>query len=277
MTANELIAVAAEEIGYTGKKSNKNLDDKTANITGKYTKYAQDLYEAGYYNGNKNGWDWCCVFVDWCFWTACGRDKFRAEAVKPVSVLGATVKYAYNLLNSEGRIASEPSVGAQIFFKDSSGELAHTGLVSKVRGDEIETIEGNWGNKVASRTLKKNDYTIAGYGLPYYEEEVTPFQKGDRVVLLSEYTYNGIKLSSWVTDGRPLWAVWSTAERTAVTVDETLKAITAVMRTEDVAVYVEPDVEPDVQPEPPADSNRLIKIAELFAELARQFEGWANE
>lgn len=271
MTANELIAVAAEELGYIGKKSNKNLDSKTANITGKYTKYAQDLYEAGYYNGNKNGFDWCCVFVDWCFWTACGKDKLKAETVKPVSVLGAVVRFAYSILNEQGRISTEPSVGAQIFFKDSSGELAHTGLVKTVKGDEIETIEGNWGNKVTSRTLKKTDSTIVGYGRPYYEEEVTPFQKGDRVVLLSDYTYNGVKLASWVTDGRPLWVVYSTAERTAITVDETLQAITAVMDTEDVKLYEEPDVVP------PANNERLRKIAGLFEELAKQFEEWANE
>lgn len=51
MKANEPILVAFAELGYIGKKSNAQLDDKTANITGLWTKYARDLNDAGYYNG----------------------------------------------------------------------------------------------------------------------------------------------------------------------------------------------------------------------------------
>ena len=274
MKPTQIIEVAAEEVGYIGKKSNKNLYDDTANITGKYTKYAQELFEAGYYNGNKNGWNWCAVFVDWVIWVACGRDRAKAEAFKPTSVLGASCTAAYDLYNTQGRITSEPSVGAQIFYKDSKDptKMGHTGLVSAVRDTEIETIEGNWSNMVTHKLVSRGDPSIAGYGLPYYEDEITPFIKGDRVVLLSEYAYNGVKLASWVTDGRPLWVVSSNADRTSVTVDETLQAVTAVMKTCDVMLY-----EPAPEPVPPTENSRLRKISELFAELSKQFEEWANE
>lgn len=173
MIPANVITIAKTELGYTGKKSNDQLDSKTANITGKFTKYARDLYEAGYYNGDKNGYDWCCVFVDWCFWVACGRNKELAEKVKPVGDLGAAVLYSYNLLNYYGRISDTPEVGSQIYYKNAKGQFTHTGLVCEVTDTTVETIEGNWTNKVCARSIDRNNSLIAGYGRPYYEEAPT--------------------------------------------------------------------------------------------------------
>ena len=69
--ASDIVAIALAEVGYREKASNASLDDKSANAgTANWTKYARDLAAAGYYNGNKNGYAWCDVFVDWCFFKA---------------------------------------------------------------------------------------------------------------------------------------------------------------------------------------------------------------
>ena len=48
-TASKLVALAAQEVGYLEKATNSRLDDKTANAgRGNWTKYARDLYAAGY-------------------------------------------------------------------------------------------------------------------------------------------------------------------------------------------------------------------------------------
>ena len=75
MTAQErLLATAKAELGYTGKKSNAQLDDPNANTPGLFNKFARDLDALGdFYNGRKNGYDWCDVFVDWCFYKTFGR------------------------------------------------------------------------------------------------------------------------------------------------------------------------------------------------------------
>lgn len=287
MKASDLIRIAEAELGYIGKKSNKDLDDKTANIVGKYTKYARDLNEAGYYNGNKNGFDWCCVFVDWCFWIASNRSKEDAMLVKPTGTLGAVVKFAYKELLDKKMITISPQAGDQIFFIDSSGELAHTGLVKSVNAEDqtLETIEGNWKNQVLSRKLPINDPLIYAYGRPNYEAEgVTVFNRGEKVKLLSDYTINGTKLNDWVTDGRPLYVVSSDEERTAVTINEDLSGITAVMRTCDVAPYDDPVPAPD--PDPDDDSNNdsdwdsmshLERISVLFEYLSDEFRALADE
>ena len=68
LTVENLLKIAEAEVGYLEKKTNSNLNDKTANAGyNNWTKYARDLNNAGYYNGNKNGYAWCDCFVDWCF------------------------------------------------------------------------------------------------------------------------------------------------------------------------------------------------------------------
>lgn len=63
----QVIATATKELGYLEKKSNSQLDDKTANAGyNNWTKYARDLDNLGLYNGRKNGYAWCDMFVDWC-------------------------------------------------------------------------------------------------------------------------------------------------------------------------------------------------------------------
>lgn len=231
MRASEVLSVAAGEVGYIGKKSNANLEDKTANVVGKYTKYARDLYEAGYYNGNKNGWDWCCVFVDWCIWVAAGQDKPLADSVKPIISLGAAVKFVIDDYKRNGRFASEPSVGAQVLYS------GHTGFVEKFDETYIYTIEGNWSNQVMRRKVRRDDKDIVGYGLPNYTEE-TPmiFNRGDIVRIKPGVitNKNGDELAWFVTDGRPLYVCYSNEVTTAITIDESLKQVTAVMYTKDL-------------------------------------------
>lgn len=170
MKASELLAVALAESGYIGKKTDAQLDDPTANPIGKYTKYARDLYEAGYYNGNKNGYNYCAVFVDWCFYVAAGRNKEAALAVKPVSKYGASVRYIAGMFPDDRIYKGECKPGDQVIFTDSKGTLSHTGLVASVSGDTFRTIEGNINNCVVQRDFAVNDNTIDCFIRPYYED-----------------------------------------------------------------------------------------------------------
>lgn len=168
-----VLDIALAEKGYHEKASNAQLDDKTANSGNKnYTKYARDLFAAGYYNGNKNGYDWCDVFVDWCFFKACGEDAVKAqEMICQTGNLGAGVGYsAQYYMNKNRFFENDPQPGDQIFFyKD--GTWTHTGIVKEVKNGKVYTIEGNYKNKVATCVYPLNYATIKGYGRPFYEEE----------------------------------------------------------------------------------------------------------
>ena len=259
MKASDVIAVATKEIGYLGKKSNAMLDDPTANTSGKWNKYARDLWMDGnpdhYYNNCKNGYDYCCVFKDWCFYEAAGEDKAEATAVCPVSEYGASVGYIKCMF--PGRVDRIPAKGDIVLFKDNSG-LCHTGLVAGVDGDTITTIEGNvdatW-HKVAQKTYKLSDGYIDSFCHPYYDENDDPvekFERGDIVKVKDGVTtnYAGVKLSPWVIDGRPLYVMESNASYTKITVDPNLSAVTATMWTEDLEM-----VEPADKDEPTEEKS----------------------
>lgn len=169
MTAAErLIATAEDQVGYMGKKSNAQLDDFKANAPGKYNKYARDLDALrDFYNGPKNGFDWCDVFVDWCFVHTFGREIAQKLLCQPDKSLGAGTKYSRDYYKSKGRLYGTPQPGDQIFFGDSSS-IWHTGIVVKVEGGFVHTVEGNAGNPSAVRACRYvvGGRNIMGYGRP---------------------------------------------------------------------------------------------------------------
>lgn len=118
-TAKNLISIAANEVGYKEKASNSKLDDKTANAGNKnYTKYARDLNKAGYYNGNKNGYAWCDVFVDWCFYQLTSKNSKKAQALEyQTGPLGAGCKYSAQYYRNKGHFKKTPEAGDQIFLE----------------------------------------------------------------------------------------------------------------------------------------------------------------
>lgn len=173
-TAKQLVSIAEAEIGYHEKASNANLDSKTANSgKGNYTKYARDLHKAGYYNGNKNGYDWCDQFVDWCFFKLCGN-KDRAEYIEcQTGNFGAGCGFSLKYYKAAGRFDKTPKVGDQIFFKYSNDDSTadHTGIVVRVTDSLIETIEGNTDNQVKRKAYSRDSKIIVGYGHPRYDAE----------------------------------------------------------------------------------------------------------
>ena len=176
-TASKIVEIAKGEIGYKEKASNANLDSKTANAGSKnFTKYGRDLFNAGFFNGNKNGFDWCAQFPTWCVWKLTGKDKKKTEYILCVGGdLSAGCGFALKYYKAAGRFDKTPKVGDQIFFKynlkDTSYTADHTGIVVRVTDKLIETIEGNSGNEVRRKAYQRTDKTIIGYGHPRYDAE----------------------------------------------------------------------------------------------------------
>ena len=127
---NALIKIAEAEIGYLEKRSNSQLDSKTANAgSGNYTKYWRDVYPS--YQAQP----WCAAFVSWCFEKAFGLDTAK-KLLK---------HWPYTYCPTLGDLFTQnanPKVGDIVIFY-RGGEFAHTGIVTAVSGDRFETIEGN--------------------------------------------------------------------------------------------------------------------------------------
>ncbi|MFQ8688391.1 MAG: glucosaminidase domain-containing protein [Blautia sp.] len=127
---NRVIGIAQEEIGYLEKRSNSQLEDKTANAgSNNYTKYWRDVYPA--YQGQP----WCAAFVSWALMQAFGKATATAMLKHWPYVYCPTLG---NLFTKH----ANPEVGDIVIFY-RGGTFAHTGIVTSVVGDRFETVEGN--------------------------------------------------------------------------------------------------------------------------------------
>ena len=166
----KVIDIAVGEIGYVEKDSNSNLDDKTANAgSNNYTKYARDLNNAGYYQADKNGYDWCDMFVDWVLLKACGNKKDGEYTQCQTGLYGAGCYWSAQCYRNVGRFGKTPKYGSQIFFGEI-GEESHTGIVEKFDQNFVYTIEGNTNNRVERKKYSINDSNIVGYGYMRFED-----------------------------------------------------------------------------------------------------------
>lgn len=190
MTPQErVIATARAEIGYLEKKTNSQLDSKTANA-GEYnfTKYGRDLDALNFYNGKKNGYAWCNQFFDWCFVKTFGLNDALKMIFKSLKNDGASCTSSMGYYKAKKRFYKSGQPADQIFFtKDNGVHAYHTGIVEKIQNGIVYTIEGNTsgmtgvvdnGGGVFAKSYSVNSKYIAGYGRPDWsivkeEEKVT--------------------------------------------------------------------------------------------------------
>lgn len=181
-TIKDLIALAESEVGYLEKKSNAYLDSKTANAGNKnYTKYARDLDNIqDFYNGKKNGYAWCAVFVDWLLVQTFGVERTRQIANRPNKSLSAGCESVRLYYQQIGRYFDKPEIGDQVIFRNNKKQAIHTGIVYNVDSKYVYTIEGNTdggskvienGGAVCKKQYKLGYKYIDGYGRPMYSDE----------------------------------------------------------------------------------------------------------
>ena len=178
-TTEKVVDLALSQEGYLEKASNSQLDDPKANAGhGNFTKFARDLDAIpNFYNGKKNGFPWCDVFVDWLFMKAFGVDVAKKLLCQPDKSLGAGCGYSAQYYKDKGQFHTEnPKPGDQIFFGRNGGD--HTGLVYKVDNLYVYTVEGNTstasgvvgnGGGVWRKKYAINYNRIYGYGRPDYD------------------------------------------------------------------------------------------------------------
>ncbi len=127
---NQMIAVAQKEIGYIEKKNKNSLDDKKDNAGGEnFTKYWRDVKQ------DYQGQPWCAAFVSWVLMKAFGLEKAK-KLLKHWPYV-----YCPTLGNLFRRYANPQKGDIVIFYR--SGRFRHTGIVTKVQGDQFWAIEGN--------------------------------------------------------------------------------------------------------------------------------------
>ena len=147
--ADLIVKVAQSQIGYTEYRNNNS-------------KYGV------WYGMNYN--DWCCMFVSWCAFTAqIGTDIVPKYAYVPYMQAFYEKRRRWHVKSSY-----KPVAGDLVIF----GENDHIGIVEKVVGNTLYSIEGNTSNNgdvsngegVFRRTRPLNYWWITGYCHPAYAE-----------------------------------------------------------------------------------------------------------
>lgn len=150
-----VISIAAAEVGYHEQGNN-------------WTKYAAELDPLGITWGEKQNLAWCGEFVLWCFWKAfgvtAGLQMLCSGNPSGIPLCSAGAQY----FKDAGRWTHSPDVGDVIFFDYGSG-INHTGIVERVSGGIVYTIEGNSSDQVAGRAYSVGESSIAGYGCPRWD------------------------------------------------------------------------------------------------------------
>lgn len=169
-TCDKVINIAKNEVGYLEKKSNSQLDSKTANAgSANYTKYGK------WYGLNPDFW--CAMFICWIFNEAYGATTAKNLLCGSFSAACETIKQHF--IDKGQYFTSSPKVGDVIFFTGTRHTGAnHIGLVTNVSNGRVYTIEGNTsggstvidnGGGVANKSYAISYNRILGYGRPKYD------------------------------------------------------------------------------------------------------------
>ncbi len=169
-TRNKVIRIALNEEGYLEKKSNSQLDSKTANAgSANYTKYGK------WYGLNPDLW--CAMFICWIFNEAYGETAAKKLLAGRFSA--ACEEIRQNFIGKKQYHTSNPQIGDLVFFKGTRHAGAnHIGIITDVSQGRIYTIEGNTsggnyvidnGGGVAKKSYGITYSKILGYGRPAYD------------------------------------------------------------------------------------------------------------
>ena len=154
-TADLVVSIAQNQLGYKEKATNSNLDDFTANAgSANITKYHRDL-------GIGQGSEWCGIFVKWVLQSA------------GVSAAETPSNYKWvpdwqSLYKNKGRYHSRgtyvPKPGDLVIISwSSNGSRDHIGIVESVDSVALNYISGNRSNSVTKDWIRQDNAMITGY------------------------------------------------------------------------------------------------------------------
>lgn len=156
MTENEakarLCVWAESQIGYHEGANNAN-------------RYADDPDLQKLYGWAPQNQPWCDTFVDDGFIACFGVEAAAAMTYQPMGAGSALCSQSAAYYQERGAWSQRPEIGDQVFFYVSGG-INHTGIVIRVEGSSVVTVEGNSSDQVAERVYQIADVRIAGYGRP---------------------------------------------------------------------------------------------------------------
>ena len=133
-----------------------------------WNKYAAMPELTKLYGGSLQNQPWCDILTDAAFIACFGLKIGAAMTYQPIGGGSALCRTSALYFQEHGAWSRSPEPGDVIFFY-RSGAINHQGIVIRITGGSVMTVEGNSGDKVAERCYSLGDSSIAGYGRPRWE------------------------------------------------------------------------------------------------------------
>lgn len=159
-----------------------------------YNRYAEDPRLVKLYGWSLQNQPWCDLFTDEAFIECFGLETGAAMTYQRIGAGSAACRQSAQFFRDNGAFVQTPEPGDVVFFY-YDGAINHQGIVVRVAGSSIVTVEGNSSDAVSERTYQIGASNIAGYGRPKWSlatgETVTqepaqePVQKPAQKVLIS--------------------------------------------------------------------------------------------
>lgn len=130
-----------------------------------WNKYAEDKRLTQLYGWNAQCQPWCDLFTDAAFVSCFGLELGAAMTYQQIGSGSAACRTSAQFFRDHGAFSQYPEAGDVIFFY-SSGAINHQGIVTRVAGGSVVTVEGNSSDQVSERVYQIGDSYIAGYGRP---------------------------------------------------------------------------------------------------------------
>ncbi|MDA0638128.1 CHAP domain-containing protein [Nonomuraea sp. MCN248] len=148
----KFIELLESQLGYSEK-------------AGAYTKFGNWYGETIEFDADYTSAPWCDMFLAWAA-TKLGYEEWMGQ-------FAWTVAHA-KWFKKQDAWGTKPEPGAFVFFdwggSDSISRIDHIGVVTKVEGGRIHTIEGNIDGGVAKRK-ERDTSKVVGYGYPWKIKE----------------------------------------------------------------------------------------------------------
>ena len=186
-TVKAVVSLLEGEVNYLEKKSNAQLDSKTANAGyNNFTKYTRDVDAANLCDAKFQGQAWCCSLAMWPELHLAGAEEARERFFLPNArnCKAYNCGYLAEYFQKAGAWYSKPQVGDFIFFRSFNAngtiryQYAHVGRVVEVSGTKVYTVEGNTnpdagvipnGGGVYRKMYDVTSRSIVGYGRPKWK------------------------------------------------------------------------------------------------------------
>ena len=155
LVRRKAVFVAAREVGVAEWAGHPNYSNRIVTFRRAVTGHGENPYSAE---------PWCADFVSWVYRRAGVPIGFGGTGSDYVPELVAWGKVTGRWRNARSKY--HPLPGDLIVYRAGGSRYGHIGMVAKVGGGRVTTVEGNYADQVSRRVVKPWNASVQGFIRP---------------------------------------------------------------------------------------------------------------